>query len=449
VALALRGQGLDVVVLESGGAVVSGDGQALLDGDQAALPWVFERQAVGLDGVRLRALGGSSGHWGGMTRALDPIDLEPRPSDGRPGWPITAGELAPFYEDAAGTLELSPDIAPAEWFASQGRPVFVETELVEQVLYRLSPPTRFAERYRPDLEEAGDLTVVLGATVVALTTNTRGDHVTALDVLDPTGRPVRVEPDRVVVAGGGIDVPRLLLVSGVANSSGLVGAGFMEHPHVRTGRAVLRIDPAHEPLLVPGAGAWPAIQLREEVRRERGLLAAALTVEQPGHTDPAPGDLIDGVAALFAAPTTRRTTMLRSEQLPVAANAVRLGRRRDRFGVPLPEVSWQVDERTLDSIDRTVAILADEVARSGFGRMERYERGASLDPGAIEIGCHHMGTARMSDDPGAGVVDRDLRAHDVDNLFVAGSATFPTSGAANPTFTLVALAHRLAATLLA
>ena len=55
-----------------------------------------------------------------------------------------------------------------------------------------------------------------------------------------------------------------------------------------------------------------------------------------------------------------------------------------------------------------------------------------------------MGTARMSDDPEQGVVDADCRMHQVDNLYVCGSAVFATSGMANPTLTIVALAHRLA-----
>jgi choline dehydrogenase-like flavoprotein len=56
----------------------------------------------------------------------------------------------------------------------------------------------------------------------------------------------------------------------------------------------------------------------------------------------------------------------------------------------------------------------------------------------------HMGTTRMSDDPRAGVVDRDDRVHGLDNLYIAGSSVFPTVGFANPTLTIVALAHRLA-----
>jgi choline dehydrogenase-like flavoprotein len=55
-----------------------------------------------------------------------------------------------------------------------------------------------------------------------------------------------------------------------------------------------------------------------------------------------------------------------------------------------------------------------------------------------------MGTTRMSADPRAGVVDAQCRVHSVANLYLAGSSVFTTGGHANPTFTLVALALRLA-----
>jgi choline dehydrogenase-like flavoprotein len=55
-----------------------------------------------------------------------------------------------------------------------------------------------------------------------------------------------------------------------------------------------------------------------------------------------------------------------------------------------------------------------------------------------------MGTTRMSANPAEGVVDPQCQVHGVANLFVAGSSVFPTVGFANPTFTIVALALRLA-----
>jgi choline dehydrogenase-like flavoprotein len=59
-------------------------------------------------------------------------------------------------------------------------------------------------------------------------------------------------------------------------------------------------------------------------------------------------------------------------------------------------------------------------------------------------GGHHLGAARMSIAPSDGVVDPDCRVHGVENLFLVSGAVFPTSGQANPTLTILALAFRLA-----
>jgi len=61
---------------------------------------------------------------------------------------------------------------------------------------------------------------------------------------------------------------------------------------------------------------------------------------------------------------------------------------------------------------------------------------------APEGAGHIMGTARMGNDPKSSVVDRDLRSHDHANLFILGSAVFPTGATANPTLTIAALSLR-------
>ena len=63
---------------------------------------------------------------------------------------------------------------------------------------------------------------------------------------------------------------------------------------------------------------------------------------------------------------------------------------------------------------------------------------------ALPVGGHHMGTTRMGDTVADSVVDANCQVHGVGNLYVASSSVFPTSGHANPTLTIVALALRLA-----
>jgi glucose dehydrogenase len=56
--------------------------------------------------------------------------------------------------------------------------------------------------------------------------------------------------------------------------------------------------------------------------------------------------------------------------------------------------------------------------------------------------AHHMGTYRMGDDPNTSVVDRNLKAHDVDNLFIVGISAFVTGGAMTPSLTIATLTIR-------
>ena len=95
------------------------------------------------------------------------------------------------------------------------------------------------------------------------------------------------------------------------------------------------------------------------------------------------------------------------------------------------------------------ALAAQGIAQATDDAAEGPRSSLSQDPADPEgfrvgYGNHHMGTTRMSADPRQGVVDADCRVHGLRNLYVAGSSVFPTSGAANPTLTLVALAWRLA-----
>ena len=90
-------------------------------------------------------------------------------------------------------------------------------------------------------------------------------------------------------------------------------------------------------------------------------------------------------------------------------------------------------------------MLHEELQRAGIGRLHSaLGRESDPWPSGLRGARHHMGTTRMHPDPRRGVVDANGRVHGIANLYVAGSSVFPTSGAANPTLTIVALALRLA-----
>jgi choline dehydrogenase-like flavoprotein len=137
-----------------------------------------------------------------------------------------------------------------------------------------------------------------------------------------------------------------------------------------------------------------------------------------------------------------------AEQQPNAESRVRLSDEVDVFRVPRILVDWRYTEGDVDTVRRAIALLAADLERSRVGRLE-------YDPESVEMEMtrygaydgHHIGTARMGADPRTSVVDANCRVHGLQNLFIASSAVFPTSGQANPTLTIVALALRLAARL--
>jgi choline dehydrogenase-like flavoprotein len=134
------------------------------------------------------------------------------------------------------------------------------------------------------------------------------------------------------------------------------------------------------------------------------------------------------------------------EQAPNPDSRIFLAPETDRYGVPRLKIDWRASELDRLTLSTMLRELRRSFERCGCGTVEFDERRLDEDAraNAVPVGGHHIGTARMSESPSAGVVNADCRLHHVGNLYVAGCATFPTSGQANPTLTVVAMALRLA-----
>jgi choline dehydrogenase-like flavoprotein len=135
-----------------------------------------------------------------------------------------------------------------------------------------------------------------------------------------------------------------------------------------------------------------------------------------------------------------------SEQAPLACNRVSLGPDSDCHGLRRIRIEWRLSEWEVAAARRALLLFRSEMNRSGVARLELGEE--DLDArlrASPPLGGHHMGTARMAAADSRGVVDGNCAVFGLPNLFVASSAVFPTSGHANPTLTIVALAVRLAA----
>ncbi len=462
IALDLRASGLSVVLLESGGLRRESAPQRLSDGRMAGI------STWNLRAMRVRALGGTTGHWEGWCRPLMPQDFEPRDYVPHSGWPIAYADLLPWYRRACETLQ----IGAFEWDAAarakaSGKPLLPLGGNVDQRYYQFSPPTRFGRVYVGALEAAGDIRVVTHATVTDIRLAEDGTQVASFDCRIPTGTTLSVRAKRYVLALGGIENARVLLASrsqqatGVANGHDVVGRYFMEHPHYYGSVGLVHTDATdlsfyrRTPSDLKRAGGGSnvrvlgAVGLSADVARREKLLNFSATF-QAASENFTTGELSpQAIQTLLTRGTgtfVPATLSLRTEQSPLPDSRVTLGSDTDALGMPRVVLDWRIAPSDDVQMRRALVILARELAAAGVARAW-----IPGDPARFvwrpSPGGHHMGTTRMGTDPAVSVVDANCRTHQVPNLYIAGSSVFTTGGDANPTLTIVALAHRLADTL--
>lgn len=150
---------------------------------------------------------------------------------------------------------------------------------------------------------------------------------------------------------------------------------------------------------------------------------------------------------LIASREGRYALHYHAEHAPNPASRITLAEGHDRFGVPVAEIDLRFAQSDARSILRAHAELDARLRQAGVARLQYHapedQRVAQVMAQATD-GFHQIGTTRMAARPEDGVVDADCKVHGVDNLYIASSSVFPSSGQANPTLATVALALRLA-----
>jgi choline dehydrogenase-like flavoprotein len=411
-------------------------------------------------------VGGSAMHHYGVWPRLHPEDFDVRSRYGQAlDWPIRYEDLRPWYDRVQEELGVSGDSEQESWrppgepYPMPPVPVFAQGKLIARGFEKLGmevAPLPLAVTTRPfdgrpaciwdGWCDAGcpigalanpltthlpvalvrDAVLETGATVTRILTDAGGAWASGVEFRRANGETATVRADMVVLAAFAVQNPRLLLASatdrhprGLANSSGLVGKYLMSHPaalvyglfdeatqcHLgATGGQLVNQDgygkETHAEHGAFGSYQWMVAQ----AVKPTDLLGFATT--RPDLFGNDLHDFVRDAAHHFATMTAV------VEDLPVAANAVSLSDRVDRFGIPLAHVTHNTHERS--------AKLWQAVLEEGQAVFEA--------AGAKQVWtgpCNPFG-----------------QCHDIPNLVIAGPGLFPTSGGVNPTFTVHALAAR-------
>lgn len=440
----------------------------------------------------VRGLGGSTLHFTGEAHRLGPTAMNMRTRfNVAADWPISYDELEPFYCTAERIVGVAgpnddplrprsqPYPLPSHPFGYAGSKLAVGCRKLG-LSWTPNPVAILSKPYdgRPGCNycnncnrgcprtdkgsvdvtflrkarQTGRCQIKTGCTVVRIETNA-ADRVNGIVYTNHKLEQQRVTARAVIVAGGAVQTPRLLLLSanryapdGLANESGMVGMNFMETLHWTSsgifpdvlgsqrglpsdgicwdynrpdtiqdviGGCRFTMATAEADLIGPINYATRVVEGfgKQHKRAMRNIYGRVLSVGAIGESLPNPGSYID-----LAAET------------------------KDEFGLPLPQIHSRLDDMELKRLEFMANKSREILQASGVKKI--FEEYGSYD---VFSTTHVFGTCRMGNDPDLSVVNRYCQSHRWNNLFIVDGSVFPSSGGGeSPSLTIEALAIRTA-----
>lgn len=481
--LSKRGQ--DVLVIESGGT-----------GLDSFPPESYSSVGHKHEGIRLgrsRSFGGTTNLWGGQLVEFQQVDFEGRDWLPDSKWPVTFEEISAYYRPTYENLGI-----PAE-FVDDHR-VFKQVmgsnpsleEGLEMFLTRWLKIPSFAVAYSQAINANGSFSVLLHHTVVGFMGE--NGEIRAVRVVDSAGKTHQIEGDRFILAAGTIEICRLLLHGAAATDwdcpwrdNGNIGAYFQDH----IGGRVASVHPIDSrrffdtfcTVVLSGHKYQPKVRLTNETLNKvqilniQGMFSFESSIAENlvylkqfvkaavySRKISGIGNLFSNLKAcgqhlaplmwkyivdnrIFVPSSSKISLSVQSEQTPVRASRIGIDPSvTDATGLPKVVLDWKPGAEELTSI-REFALRCDRALRAaGLAELKIEDGLLSSQPhffAGLRDNYHQTGGARMGNSAEDGVVDRNLRVFGTENLYVAGAATFRTSGNANVTFTALAFVTRL------
>lgn len=386
---------------------------------------------------RERIYGGTSTHWGGQSRPLDPITFEKRP--GFPGWPISRADLDPYYSKAAIFCKLYSDNFTAEYWANVLGADVPRLPGFDTEMYQFIGPNylNFATRTFDGItigESAVD--VILNASLLNI--DQAQGAVSSLTVASMNDQSQKattfaIKAGVYVLACGAVANAQQLLLSNAGNEHDQVGRYFMCHPLSQYG-----VITAYNYLT---AGELRLMNGQTQVgARDDNPWVDPNGVTVTGRFSPNAEQQVKlGIGSCWFWAGGGQYYF---EMAPNPDSRVALADTRDPvFNQQQTHITWALGPRDEDTYNQTTQLFKAAVnARKGTVYFPDW---ASVKSQLVVNG-HHIGTTRMSSDPTQGVVDANLKVHSLANLYVAGASVFASAGISNPTFTIITLSIRLA-----
>ncbi len=410
--------------------------------------------------VRIRLVGGKTLAWGRASWRLSDYEFKCKDHDGfGDNWPIEYKDLAPFYDRVEPMFRVS---GRKEGFAQIPDGVFLPDESRDSVCVQ-----RFLESCRkqevpttkqrrstgtlasslnlllPDALATGNLTLVPNAVVREITTDKATGKVNGAMFVDRhSKREYHVKAKAVVLGASCLESTRILLNSGIANSSGVLGHYLFDQfyvknvvqaivPEARGGKATRN--------LMGGGGYIPRFRNLKTKSKDfiRGYSYDFGSGNSPGpQYFPSYGEKMWQQMADVQGAGFSLTTM--GEVLPRFEHYARINRTKtDAWGIPVLHIQQKYTANEFAMAKDSMNTAEELCKSSGFEILAKHWE--MVPPGES---IHELGTCRMGADPKKSVLNGYNQSHDIKNLFVVDGSSFVSGGAQNPTLTILALTMR-------
>jgi choline dehydrogenase-like flavoprotein len=428
--------------------------------DEQEVPYTFEPNQP-YNWVRVRLFGGRSLFWSRQSFRLSDFEFKCKSHDGfGEDWPIGYADLAPYYSRVERIFHVSgaldgpsqmpdgafiPDDDP--WTPSMQR--FIDAAKPRGIpvckqrrAMGVNGLASSVNLLLPDAERTGNLTSVANAVVREITVDKNTGLPNGCNFVDRISRREMSAQARIVVlAAGTLESTRLLLNSGLANSSGMLG-------HYLTDQ-------------IYGAGVVASVP---EARGRKGskIMGGEAIVPRFRNIDTKSDKFLRGYAfnvssmtrglsprnfAAYGAELERKLEeyygsgfqmTIMGEVLGRYENHVRIDKERvDAWGIPVLHIDTRYSDNEYNMAKDAVEVGCELCESAGF---EVLSKNPIPNPPGYSI--HEIGTCRMGDDPKKSVLNKWNQSHDHKNLFVVDGACFTSGGWQNPTMTILSLSMR-------
>jgi hypothetical protein len=433
-ALELEKKNIKCLLIEAGGENYSQTSQEFYKGK------IIGDQLTDLSLSRLRQFGGTSGHWGGMSKPMEEYNFEL--------WPLNANDLNPYSKRASEILDINHQFRKSSL-----------SEFFNQIEFQYST-VRFADKYKDHIKNSNNILLVLSTQLshfVGRNNNTEYAVCISNKIIK------KISTKYFILACGGIENSRLLLWTRDKNQEFInknlpIGKYWMNHPWLLGGNGIINKKKLKEKmknnfLEYDGPLHFAA---KKELMNKKKILSAELYMNAKEDTKiykeiikdilcvaPEYGKKI--ARMVFKKDLKCGNIFIQLEEDPTENNKIVLDIEKDEFGIPMVKLFYKKSEYSLKTAKLFLEEFANLCRKEDLGRIAIKESIYNLeDIEELLSGAHHIGGTRMGLDKFDSVINKNLKVHDINNLYISGSSNFVTSGYTNPTYTIIQFALRLA-----